>query len=105
MKSKAIASSNANSGTRAVFRIFKGEVLALFPAIAANTNPDCCLSYQHVGQHGAAHYYAVMRASVSATSAQRDALLRELIGAGYRLEVIHRSSPADYAARVAQIAR
>lgn len=91
--------------TRVLFRLFKGEVLALFPAIAGNTNPDFCLSYAHEGQHGTAHYYGVMRSSRPATSKERDALCRELLAIGYQLEIVYRSSRSDYLARAEQCAR
>lgn len=74
--------------TRVIFRVFKdgGDVLALFPDI--QEGPGQCLSYQHVGQHGAADLSLrtddTTRAAVAAGYAD---LLQELRAIGYTLDV------------------
>jgi len=35
-----------------IFRVFEGEVTAIFPTEPGTNNPDCCTCYAHVGQHG-----------------------------------------------------
>jgi len=43
--------------TLVLFRKFAGgEIIALFPNEPGTTNPHDCSSYQHIGQHGTAHY-------------------------------------------------
>jgi len=86
--------------TKVIFRIFKGEVIAIFPELPGDYNPRLtCLSYQHIGQHGAA--------SVNLTEDTRPAklaeyapLMEELTSIGYDLRVGHRASRKDYNARV-----
>lgn len=97
-------SPTATLRTRVIFRLFKGEVLALFPGLAANRasasmNPDFCLCYDARDKHCTAHYFAVMRQSRKATPAEHASLERELRRAGYALEIVTRATPADWRAR------
>lgn len=87
--------------TRTLFRMFRGEVLALFPGLAGGVGRpwECLRSYAHVGQHGAAHLSRVMRDSRAATRAERAPLVRELRARGYRVKIAHRESRADCRAR------
>jgi hypothetical protein len=64
------------------------EVFALFPLLP-ETRPGECVSYQHVGQHGAAHYSGCMDRSSPASIAEDDcaSLARELESIGYRLRI------------------
>jgi hypothetical protein len=65
----------------AIFRVFKSgmkEVIALFPEVVADNYPPHCLSYMHVGQHGAADYDGVIRGSRPATPEESAPLRREL---------------------------
>lgn len=39
---------------KVIFRILEEEVIALFPEIPGDENPNTCLSYMHLGQHGSA---------------------------------------------------
>lgn len=89
----------------AVFRRFRkgGEVIALFPEVPADRFFGHCLSYMHVGQHGAA--------SVDLSGATRPAnenefsnLLRELRGLGYRVNVRRRITRAMHRRRLAALA-
>jgi hypothetical protein len=74
--------------TRVIFRIWRdtGAVLALFPDEIANMTGDC-LSYEHVGQHGAADYNACIQRTRLAQPAQFAALKRELEAIGYTLKL------------------
>lgn len=91
--------------TRTIFRMFKGEVLALFPAIAGTTDPATCLSYAHNGQHGSAHFHHVRNASRLATPTEFASLAKELRSIGYDLDICKRSTRADYLERVRQTDR
>lgn len=79
--------------TVTVFRRFRkgGDVLALFPLLPEGRG--LCLSYAHIGQHGAADFAGVVRASTPADPDSDDvrALARELASIGYRLRVVRRS--------------
>lgn len=70
-------------------------VIALFPEIPASGRTwDLMDSYEHVGQHGAAHYATVCESSDLATPEEYADLLRELESIGYEdLEIRHRETP------------
>ena len=73
-----------------VFRVWPdllgGDVIALFPSVPYD-NRGAIMSYQHIGQHGAADYPHVIRATWPATPAEYAPLERELRQIGYRFEV------------------
>ena len=73
--------------TIVVFRKWRdtGSVLALFPFELHNGR--LCMSYEHIGQHGAADYGHCIDATVSAMPKEYAALKRELEGLGYKLSV------------------
>lgn len=74
--------------TIAVFRKFSnGEIIVLFPEIAATADGYYCSSYVHVGQHGSADYYHVVSHTKPATPQEYTNLKRELEGLGYSLEI------------------
>jgi hypothetical protein len=86
--------------TIVVFRKWKdtGDVIALFPGIQSEPmHAYNCQSYMHVGQHGAADYYEVMRATKpirldpKAIADMQD-LHEELTSLGYNLEVRQRGA-------------
>jgi hypothetical protein len=87
--------------TKVIFKILKGEVIALFPELAGDMNPyRTCQSYMHVGQHSAAD---VRLASLeAATPAQYYNLQRELESIGYDLWIVTRFSRKMLQARIAQ---
>lgn len=90
--------------TRVLFRMFKGEVLALFPAIAATVGkPWLCQSYAHMGQHSGADLAGVMRSSRPAWPSEYHELHRELLRIGYKLTIAHRTTRADLQAREEQL--
>jgi hypothetical protein len=85
----------------AIFRRWKdsGDVIALFPAIPADIDGRYCLSYEHVGQHGAADFHGVVRRTLPATSKQCAGLARELRQIGYDLKPIQRASSRNHEKR------
>jgi hypothetical protein len=87
--------------TRVLFRVWKGEVIALFilePAVAHQ--PHLCLSYMHVGQHSAADPVHVIRNSRPATAEEYRALADELTEHfGYQLQVGRRAPTNAYRVR------
>lgn len=63
-------------------------ILALFPDIDAGHG--LCSSYQHVGQHSAAHYDNCIARTVPATPDKYADLKAELESLGYNLRVVKR---------------
>ena len=91
--------------TKVIFRMFKGEALAMFPELLGDYSPSTCLSYAHMGQHGTAQACPLGRPAAPAEYAD---LMRELQGLGYDLRIISRMTRAHYQARadeISQIAR
>jgi hypothetical protein len=71
-----------------LFRNWRGELIALFPTEPAQVQTGaCCVSYMHVGQHGAANPDMIIRESKPATPEQYNALKLELERAGYVVKV------------------
>jgi len=88
--------------TKVVFRKWRkesGEVLALFPEIPADVLGNTCLSYEHIGQHGAADYDLCIRRTRPALPGEYQDLKEELEKIGYRLEVVNRITLAMVEAR------
>ena len=77
--------------TKTIFRTFKntGEVIALFPEIPHDRQGDFCMSYMHVGQHGAA-CPTVVGSTIPASKEEYQGLFDELTKLGYNLEIIKR---------------
>lgn|SRR4030067_2508294 len=75
--------------TQVIFRYWRNDVIALFPYEIADMKGNC-LSYQHIGQHGAANYSAIVYESRPATPTEYAAIQSELEKLGYNLEIIHR---------------
>ena len=79
----------AESADVVIFRMFQGEVVALFPDMEA----DSCgrvSSYGHIGQHCAASYSLLVGKSRPATKEEYIPLLAELTSIGYKLKVRRR---------------
>ena len=75
--------------TKVVFRKWpNGGILALFPQ--EDEGQGCCLSYEHVGQHGPADYAGCIAATTWATPYEYAPLFDELSSIGYRLKVYKR---------------
>jgi hypothetical protein len=82
--------------TKVIFRKFKdGEIIAIFPELQANENKQYCMSYLHVGQHGAADY-CLINGLKPATPEEFASLKEELESIGYNLEVKKRISRRWY---------
>lgn len=81
-----------NPTNTVIFRKFKkeGDVIALFPNIPADHKGNC-MSYQHVGQHGAADYRGCIKSTVPATPEEYNGLEKELRNIGYDLVIRKRS--------------
>ena len=92
--------------TAVLFRVWDGELIALFPRIAGDTNdPHTCQSYQRVGQHGAADLRGIMARSRPATPAEYKPLQEELEGRGYVLDIRQRTPSNALAQRRAELAQ
>ena len=91
--------------TKVIFRKFTDgdkETIALFPELPWTNDPSTCLSYMHMGQHGAADIYPY--STVPAKPAEYAELLSELVSVGYDdLKVCHRATYGDYNARRREI--
>lgn len=75
--------------TTVVFRKWPGGViLALFPSI--DEGRGLISSYQHVGQHGPAHYDNCIARTAPASRAEYADLKAELEGLGYNLRIVKR---------------
>ena len=94
--------------TKVIFRKWRdnGEIIALFPMIAADNTGYLCSSYEHVGQHGGALPDCVQRQTVLAKPAEYRELMQELHQIGYRKLVVYkRFQSSDMKAREWQIAK
>lgn len=75
--------------TKVIFRIIDGEVIALFPEEPNSIQePNTCMSYMHVGQHGGASI-ELCHTLKKATPEQYADLHKELTCSGYTLEVVN----------------
>jgi hypothetical protein len=71
--------------TPVIFRKFKdGDILALFPTLPGTNNTYAdCLSYQRIGQHGAADIVLCLKKTVLAKPEEYKPLYDELVSIGY----------------------
>lgn len=84
---------------KTIFRMLKGEVIALFPTEPASTSAWWnCESYAHVGQHGACDPH-IAREGRLAFPVEYEPLARELRGLGYVLTIGKRITQSDHNAR------
>jgi hypothetical protein len=72
--------------TTVIFREFDGETVAFFPELPGSGRYDC-MSYMHIGQHGAATHEFYEQTSATL---EYDELLDELESIGYVLAVRRR---------------
>ena len=89
-----------------IYRAFidSGEVIALFPDTPATLNPSDCMSYMHIGQHGAACVGLTGDGSTRpATVAEAAPLAHELACIGYRLRPVARRTRGHDVARVREL--
>lgn len=73
------------SFTPVIVRWWKSELLALFPTLPATPDPEICMSYMRVGQHGGAHYKNAIQKSRAATWDEARPITDELQNIGYNL--------------------
>lgn len=74
--------------TKVIFRKFNdGDVVALFPEVQYSEDKGLCMSYQYIGQHGAADY-SLMYSTKPAKQEEYKDLYDELTGLGYNLKII-----------------
>lgn len=92
--------------TKVVFRKFHNhEIIALFPELPGTNDPFTCLSYMHMGQHGAASA-DLSPYTTAAKPAEYEELRRELVSLGYDdLKVCSRFTRKDYDTRKKAISR
>lgn len=79
--------------TEVQFRLFRGEVTAVFPYIVESPHNVMC--YMHLGQHSVCNWN-INAVSRVATPEQYADLYKELEQIGYKLKVIKRRSHAKY---------
>jgi len=81
----------SNDITKVIFRKFSnGDVIAIFPQIAGDSNRYHCSSYTQ-GQHSACDPLNIIRQTKRATRSEYEPLERELTSIGYSLEIIERN--------------
>ena len=75
--------------TKVIFRKFEeGDIIALFPELVGTNDISTCMSYQHVGQHGAASVDLVYDTKPATPSEYKD-LYDELTNmVGYDLQIV-----------------
>ena len=84
--------------TKVIFRAwnvgkFRGDVIALFPELPGTRSPCSCMSYEHIGQHGAADYEHVIASTRPILFGHEcRSLASELRGLGYNLDIVQRCS-------------
>lgn len=88
--------------TSVIFRTYKkgGDVIAIFPELPADSSRYHCLSYQSIGQHGAASC-CIDPDTRPSTKEEVETLSRELRQIGYDLDVRRRLSRAMDSRRIA----
>lgn len=85
--------------TKVIFRYWNGDVIALFPELPGDMNPETCMSYMHVGQHSAADYGHIIDQTKPAKPEQYAELAQELESIGYKLEIKKRANWQTHAKR------
>lgn len=89
--------------TKVLFRKCKegGDIIAVFPRELGNGNPDNCLCYQHVGQHGSCDLAWVEKHTVTAEPGEYTDLFNELVNhCGYDLRIMKNFCYKDYQHRL-----
>ena len=92
--------------TKVIFRQFKDgehEVIAFFPELCGSYLPNTCMSYLHVGQHGAADVRVARERTRPAHPSNYAPLKAELESLGYNLQVVYRFTQAAQEKRRAAI--
>lgn len=90
------AQEQDTAATVVVFRKWNnGDIVALFPELPHDRHH--CMSYEHVGQHGAADYSGVVMMTTPAKPEEYANLAAELRRIGYRLNVKTRARARQFA--------
>ena len=91
--------------TKVIFRKWhNGEVIALFPELPHDVNGIYCVSYERIGQHGAADAQSCVSRTTPATPQESAELAQELKRIGYDLKPISRIPSNAYQARKSALA-
>jgi len=86
--------------TKVIFRRWHcGDIIALFPRLPADEAGQHCMSYEHIGQHGAATPDTVIMLTTAAKPQEYQELADELERIGYKLSIQKRVTKRDYLAR------
>jgi hypothetical protein len=89
--------------TKVLFRKCRdgGDIVAVFPRELGDGNPDNCLCYQHIGQHGSCEVAWVNKHTLPAEPAEYADLFNELTNCcGYDLVVMKNLNRKDYEHRL-----
>lgn len=91
--------------TKVIFKKFEGEIVAVFPEEPGTIDPNTCMSYQHVGQHGTmdADFISKMYAAAPEEYADLKNELEKIVG--YDLEVIRRNRSSFFEVRKEKLKR
>ena len=88
---------------KVIFRKFEdGQVIAIFPEVPATMHVDECLSYMHIGQHGACSESLIDELERAKSSEYGD-LFDELESIGYKLHIVEDISPEMIKIRVREL--
>ena len=103
LKSGAQSEAHKSEVTKVIFRKFptkkeRGDVIALFPEVPGTNDPATCMSYMHVGQHGAASTSLATDTRL-ASPEEYAPLEAELQRIGYTLRIVTRFCRRDYETR------
>lgn len=86
--------------TAVIFRKWaNGDVIAVFPAEVADQCADHCMSYEHVGQHGACSVDIAQMTS-PCNESDYQPLYKELTSIGYDLKIVSRFTKSHRAGRI-----
>lgn len=90
--------------TKVIFKKFpEGDIIACFPELVGDMKEFTCLSYQHLGQHGACDTWYMANLRPAAPEEYND-LLKELQSIGYDdLVIARRFTYKDQMKRKGQI--
>jgi hypothetical protein len=80
--------------TKVIFRMIKGEVLAIFPQCVGTMNVYTCMCYAHIGQHSAMDI-SYARNGRLARPDEYAKLQSELESLGYNLDIRKRITRLD----------